>query len=285
MGEFTIAASRLAPRALVVTLDPVPPTYWIMRLNLWLNDVRVLPESALAAPDGPGRGGVVPIHAAVGPSDESPGTTGRNRSSGGSHFVYFSLFRKSQAAFTAREAVPRSLFRRGFFGNWKQRRVPVRSVDGLVGPRSTVALLKMDCEGCEVTALRPHDHITWTPCARQHVAPHPYLHSSHSIDGPPQLTCSHVHVLPFALTQFEAIGGMPLSFFASAERVQHFAGEVHWGFVRVNNSRQHPTEPPPPTAEAVSRTVAALRARGCRLRDDFLGSQRNAKWHMKCPEW
>ena len=37
MGEFSIAVARRAPRALVLTLEPVPPTYWILQLNLWLN--------------------------------------------------------------------------------------------------------------------------------------------------------------------------------------------------------------------------------------------------------
>lgn len=223
MGEYAIAASRIAPSALVLTVEPVPPTYWILRVNLWLNGVNVLPESGLRN-SSPHRG-VVPVHAAIGSS-----------AAASSHFAYFSLFRKSQAAFTTRDERPRSSFARGFYGGWKSRRVPVRSIEELVGQR-TISLLKMDCEGCE----------------------------------------------------FEAISAMPLAFFASHVRIERFVGEMHWGFVQVANTSKRVAAPHHPHLGAVHSTIAHLKARGCYLRGDEVGStnpktgRATALWHQRCP--
>ena len=149
MGEFSIAASRHASKARVVTIEPIPPTYWILRINLWLNGVDTLPESTLLASEA--MSGVIPIHAAIGSSADAASKPETQ------HVAYYSLFRKSQAAFTSRERRASSLFSHGFYGGWKSRLVPVRSVDGLAGGQK-VAMLKMDCEGCEFEALGSIPH-------------------------------------------------------------------------------------------------------------------------------
>eukprot|EP00966_Prymnesium_polylepis_P112438 2601162-Prymnesium_polylepis.1 len=242
MGEFSIAAARRAPRALVVTVEPVPPTYWLLRINLWLAGVNVLPESALMAPPGSvQRAGVVTIHAALGADADVNAM----------HYVYYSLYRKSQAAFTTATPRPQTLFTKGFFGGWRAKRVSVRSIEGLARHRK-LALLKMDCEGCEFSAIGSMRRAFFADTSRiEHVVGE--IHWGMLRASPPPLPPSPPPSAASVLIGSEPGPGGALRVRGSPPTRRHAHGT-----------------PNAQTLERAQLTLMALEARGCALRGDEL---------------
>ena len=151
-GEFTLTASRMAPRAMIITVEPAPTTYWLMRLNLWLNGVVARSAEAwdgrlAAGIQHVGRGtrhsvsrgesngkdrrlhGVFPLLAAVGYEK-------------GSTNISYSTSRSMYAVTGTNVSV----------SGWLRQEVPQFGLTDLIDDHR-VAMLKMDCEGCEFPAI------------------------------------------------------------------------------------------------------------------------------------
>ena len=131
MGEFTVAAAALAPRFQVVAVEPTPVTYWLCRLNLHLNGLRVIATTLKDNPDLAADGGsVVAINAGVG--DGSATTT----------TVSFSTKRSQNAVTGVRGPLP----------GWDAREVEVVTLSSLIRGHK-VGFFKIDCEACEFQAI------------------------------------------------------------------------------------------------------------------------------------
>jgi len=132
IGDVSILASKLHPRSKVLTFEPVPTTFFWLRLNLWLNSVLELDEEHIhVGLEHPG--GVLALHSAL--------TLG-----GGQVEVKYTNSKSQNAAVGTDSELT---------ADWSSDMV--RSVvlpDFLQHHRiEKVALFKIDCEGCEFEVI------------------------------------------------------------------------------------------------------------------------------------
>ena len=63
LGYLSLTVAKLYPRMRVLSIEPTPPTFFLLLVNLHLNRVPILSPSTFIARDA---GGVLPLHAATG---------------------------------------------------------------------------------------------------------------------------------------------------------------------------------------------------------------------------
>lgn len=132
LGVVTIAAFKLYPTlSRVVVVEPIPTTYFFLRWNLWLNGVPEVDEASLASA-GEAMPGVLALHRAVARNDEEK----------------VSLCYEAANSMEARRRSERCARNVSVSG------IAAESLLNLFGTQS-VALVKMDCEGCELEGLPP----------------------------------------------------------------------------------------------------------------------------------
>eukprot|EP01063_Lacrimia_lanifica_P022711 TRINITY_DN3023_c0_g1_i2.p1 TRINITY_DN3023_c0_g1~~TRINITY_DN3023_c0_g1_i2.p1 ORF type:complete len:338 (+),score=76.67 TRINITY_DN3023_c0_g1_i2:809-1822(+) len=144
IGDFCIGVF-LARRAKGVAVrvlagEPVPPTYFIFRLNMYLNDVPAL--SAAEFETMPPGGGIYPFFGAVGAAD-------------GEMIVAYSRKSTQNAATYPAGTPPKDLpsaFKPAEM-KWREKTVPMLDVYRALAPLGKVGLFKIDCEGCEFVTL------------------------------------------------------------------------------------------------------------------------------------
>lgn len=137
LGYFSLVMAKLYPRMRIIGVEPSPPTYFFFVLNLHLNSVRVLSQSAFCAASSPP--GVLPLHAALG-TDASA-----NRSS---VTFRYPVRGDSQLAVVATAGAD-------LLAGWREQRVRLTHLPSFLdgcGVRR-LRVLKTDCEGCEWTLL------------------------------------------------------------------------------------------------------------------------------------
>lgn len=136
VGDMTIAMAQLRPQKQVVALEPVPSTYFVLRLNLLLNNVTQLRGLEEIGPRG--RAGVLALNAAV---------TGDPKAANASVTVLSGPTsqdaRIESAAFLSDQNRTRKYLK------WRRARVPMVHLHSTLGGWPSVELLKIDCELCE----------------------------------------------------------------------------------------------------------------------------------------
>lgn len=143
LGDFTLAAAMLYPHVSVLAVEPAPPTFFYLVLNLHLNKVRMLTPSTFGQAS---TGGVLPLHAALGGAPSKPAKGGgRANANRSTVLMHYPVGRHdSQLAMTAHDGLaPR--------GGWRSQRVPLVYLPDFLDQRGVrkVRLFKVDCEGCE----------------------------------------------------------------------------------------------------------------------------------------
>ena len=140
LGYFTLTVAKLYPQMRVIAVEPTPPTFFFLTLNLHLNRVRRLSPTAFSETV---HAGVLPLHAAI-------GRTADKRSSNGSVTMHYPVgFSDSQLATAVSDpALPAR-------GGWRTHPVPLIQMADYLEASSvrSVRMLKTDCEGCEWTLL------------------------------------------------------------------------------------------------------------------------------------
>ena len=137
LGYFTLTVAKLYPGMRVLAIEPTPPTFFFLVLNLQLNRVRLLSPSTFG---GAGARGVLPLHAAMGRVDAAKDSI----------MKHFPLgFHDSQLAMATND--PKLSSR----GGWRVQRVPLVDLGAYLENRGVqrVRVLKIDCEGCEWSLL------------------------------------------------------------------------------------------------------------------------------------
>ena len=147
LGYYSLVVAKLYPQMRVLAVEPTPPTFFFLVVNLHLNRVRLMTRSTFRAAKARG---VLPLHAAMGSKATANGTsiTMHYPIGGGD----------SQLAMATSDS---SLAPRGGF---RTQRVPLVDMDDFLvtsGVRR-VRVLKIDCEGCE-WSLVPNLRAWLTP--------------------------------------------------------------------------------------------------------------------------
>lgn len=135
-GRVTIAAFKLHPANLrIVTVEPVPSTYFLLRWNLWLNGV---PEIELQEfYHNPSKPGVLPLNHGISDSKTEEKMTG---------FCYAPPRTMQARVCDCAKAYPGE----------HCSGVISKSLNTLVSlfvGATEITLLKMDCEGCEIDVI------------------------------------------------------------------------------------------------------------------------------------
>lgn len=140
LGRVSIAAFKLQPKKMrILVVEPAPITYFLLRWNLWLNKVPTLTQSELES--SPTKPGVLALNSGVSSED------GQTVS-----FCYTPpwtmMSQICDCSVQKEQEVPQK---------WKTQCFPMvaHTVDYLldVFGDQEIALLKMDCEGCENSAV------------------------------------------------------------------------------------------------------------------------------------
>ena len=139
LGYLSLTVAKLYPRMRVLSIEPTPPTFFLLLVNLHLNRVPILSPSTFIARDA---GGVLPLHAATG------GASTRANDIVVMHFPVAGG--DSQLAMAAQGAAawqPK--------GGFRAQSVPLVRLPSYLEAMGvqTIQLLKIDCEGCEWAAL------------------------------------------------------------------------------------------------------------------------------------
>ncbi len=139
LGYLSLTVAKLYPRMRVLSIEPTPPTFFLLLVNLHLNRVPILSPSTFIARDA---GGVLPLHAATG------GASTRANDTVVMHFPVAGG--DSQLAMAAQGAAawqPK--------GGFRAQSVPLVRLPSYLEAMGvqTIQLLKIDCEGCEWAAL------------------------------------------------------------------------------------------------------------------------------------
>jgi FkbM family methyltransferase len=130
IGDFAMMASKIHPNMQVMAFEPAPTTYFLLRLNLWINHVQELEEKDLGKP---GKFGVLAMHGAV-TSDARPVEI--------AYEPGWSVMASVNAHGPATE-------------NWERAMVPSWDLRSFLQQHgiSKVRLFKIDCEGCEFEVI------------------------------------------------------------------------------------------------------------------------------------
>ena len=139
LGYLSLTVAKLYPRMRVLSIEPTPPTFFLLLVNLHLNRVPILSPLTFIARDARG---VLPLHAATG------GASTRANDTVVMHFPVGGG--DSQLAMAAQGAAawqPK--------GGFRAQSVPLVSLPSYLEAMGvhTIQLLKIDCEGCEWAAL------------------------------------------------------------------------------------------------------------------------------------
>jgi FkbM family methyltransferase len=130
IGDFAITAAKRHPDLQVLSLEPVPTTFFILMLNLYSNDVPVIDETDLGKADKPG---VLPLNKGLTSDGRDLEIAVNLNSTKDAHM--------DLASFAPSEEVLASV------GSLSLAKYLVAH------NAETVRLLKMDCEGCEFEAI------------------------------------------------------------------------------------------------------------------------------------
>eukprot|EP00747_Dinoflagellata_sp_TGD_P167245 gnl/TRDRNA2_/TRDRNA2_191295_c0_seq1.p1 gnl/TRDRNA2_/TRDRNA2_191295_c0~~gnl/TRDRNA2_/TRDRNA2_191295_c0_seq1.p1 ORF type:complete len:359 (-),score=78.07 gnl/TRDRNA2_/TRDRNA2_191295_c0_seq1:59-1111(-) len=131
IGDQAVMAAKMHKDLQVIALEPVPNSYFYLRLNMHLNGVPLLRESDLGMP---GKGGVLPLNSAL----SSDGRDVEVRWTDGA----------SRFGVTVDGS-------NGFDGDWSRKKTHSVQLDKYLDEHGVnqIQLLKMDCEGCEYEVL------------------------------------------------------------------------------------------------------------------------------------
>ena len=136
IGDQTIAMARLRPQMQILAIEPVPSTYFMLRWNLFINNITLL-RAAELKPGG--RAGVLALNAAT-TGDPTPNRSVEILFGGRGH---------SQDARLSTAASLSDPKRTDKYLKWSRRRVPSLFLPSSLGGWRRVQLLKLDCELCE----------------------------------------------------------------------------------------------------------------------------------------
>ena len=145
LGDQSIAAHLLRPSLQVLAIEPVPLTYFYLRLNLHLNRVQLLSLADFAHGQ---RAGVAPLHGAIVARPNANALTVPIRwSSGKSQDAAVDL---ASAGGTAPGGAAQM---------WATSAVPALHLPTLLATAgvASIDLLKVDCEGCEYALFAAAD--------------------------------------------------------------------------------------------------------------------------------